>query len=208
MSKIAKGIMATILIAVSLGSVFSLCKSLSFALPLIASIGGMVVFLGLWIEKEAETEGKKHPADFSKAVRFIKLKSEIGWWILMLGISLEIGVGAALTWHGVKESRQITADIARNDPHKQPIFAISAYAHVVVRPLENLFLFSSRTQGGRYPFAGYKDSGGSQERNGQNHENTNPRMMDTTRAASMAIRQMPAKQRRVRNARIPLVRKR
>lgn len=95
--------MASVIIIVLVVGLFSSLSELSLVVvPLSASIGGMVVFLGLWIEKEAEKEGKKHPTKFGNLRRMTGLKSEIGWWILMFGIAIEIvtsfGLAATESW--------------------------------------------------------------------------------------------------------------
>lgn len=60
---------------------------------MLAGVGGMVVFLGLWIEKEADEKNEK--ADSSSRKPY-KTLNEYGWWILMFGI-----VAEALIAYGV-----------------------------------------------------------------------------------------------------------
>jgi hypothetical protein len=87
------------------------------------SIGGMVVFLGLWIEKEAEEEEKKERfSDFIGPVKRVKSKSDIGWLILMAGIILEVFLGAWISAWDIKSA----ADEARNSHLKLPIKSIQA----------------------------------------------------------------------------------
>src|ERR1022692_3679439 len=91
MSKTARGIVSIIIIVASLGLFSAFWSSWSVLIPLLAIIGGLIVFLGLWIEKEAENEGKKeHLNSFVDTFRCIKLKSKIGWWVLMVGIGIEV----------------------------------------------------------------------------------------------------------------------
>jgi hypothetical protein len=52
----------------------------------------------------------------------------------MIGIAVEI----ADAGYAANEGWQLRQMAIKNDPHKQPIFAISAYAYVVVRPLEHV----------------------------------------------------------------------
>jgi len=64
---------------------------------MLASIGGEIVFLGLWLEKEAdEDEIKVHLSNFLGDNRLAKLKQKWGWRILMAGILAEVVFGAGL----------------------------------------------------------------------------------------------------------------
>jgi hypothetical protein len=56
----------------------------------IAVFGGLVVFLGLWIEKESDDDKEKYPSHISSSIRLIKWRLKFGWWILMAGIAIEI----------------------------------------------------------------------------------------------------------------------
>src|ERR1039457_3746048 len=85
---------------------------------LIASAGGLIVFAGLWIEKDADEDKEKHLGKFSSAKRLIKLRSNIGWWVLMFGIGIEIA-DAGWTAHEIRISD------AKNNPANQPIGFVS-----------------------------------------------------------------------------------
>jgi hypothetical protein len=93
----------------------------------IAAIGGLVVFLGLWIEHDANKEEKgEYLSNFTEDARRPRLKAKWGFWILMVGIGIEIGVAG---WEAIRteiEMRHIKAEIAKNDPMKQPIRTASA----------------------------------------------------------------------------------
>jgi len=94
-----------------------------------ACIGGIIVFCGLWMEKNA---GKKEFLDIGD-FRWQKLKAKIGWWILMLGIAVEIVAALALTVRGELEMRQIKINEAKMDPLNQPISSVTATARLIVR---------------------------------------------------------------------------
>lgn len=130
MTKPIIGIAAIITICVVVGSFFAFWwSSWSVMIPVVASVGGMIVFLGLWIEKEADEATKNghlaKPVDAS-AIN-LNLKSEIGWWILMAGIFVEIVTGSVLAAHDIWVARQTAAKIAMNDPRKQPITFADAF---------------------------------------------------------------------------------
>jgi hypothetical protein len=55
-----------------------------------AGIGGVLVLFGLGMEKTAEKEWYFSVVNFRKR----KFIAEIGWWILMAGIVIEIGTAA------------------------------------------------------------------------------------------------------------------
>ena len=125
-SKTAKGIMSIIICVFTL-SLWSWVSGYPLvAIPSTVSLGGMIVFLGLWVEKEADEEAKRCVSIFAKAIRLIGLKSEIGWFILMLGISFEIMFGIALA------IREGCAEIS-NNPKSQPITSVRANAVFFVR---------------------------------------------------------------------------
>jgi hypothetical protein len=90
----------------------------------VASFGGILVFVGLWMEKGAEKGWFLNVNDLRKR----RLKAKWGWRVLMLGIFVEIGTGAALTWHDVAENMQTAKQIAKNDPLNQPIASLTANA--------------------------------------------------------------------------------
>ena len=121
-SKTAKLTAALFLILNITWLVFSVLYSFSGIIPLLASIGGEIVFLGLWIEKEADDEAKKEehlPAE-------LQLKAKVGWWILMVGISLEIATSFGLAaFDGYKNATTANA-MAQIDPVNQPIISASA----------------------------------------------------------------------------------
>lgn len=90
-SKATKGIAVIIILILSLIVISSIWLGSSPIVPSLAAIGGCIVFLGLWIEKEANDESKpEHTSNLIGTARFLKIKAETGWWILMLGIALEV----------------------------------------------------------------------------------------------------------------------
>lgn len=104
-------------------------QAATFWIVLIACIGGVVVLVGLLFEAFAE---KKRFRDINSFRRWKTLRVW-GEWLVIGGIVVEIVV-AGFTAIDEWRTKQIAI---RNDPHKQPIFAFSAYACVVVRPSEN-----------------------------------------------------------------------
>ena len=101
--------------------------SWSGIIPLIASIGGMVVFAGLWIEWEADEEERNHRrAAQTGAEKEIEEKSNLGWKVLMAGILVEIGCGFGLAVRGEWETW-------RSDPWNGNIADISADVYFEVR---------------------------------------------------------------------------
>jgi hypothetical protein len=87
-SKRTKAMVIACLIAIAW--LFSLCRSSSAFIPLLASIGGVFVLLGLSFEKEADEKNEKYKPPFAAPY---KLLEEIGWWVLMAGIGVEIVCG-------------------------------------------------------------------------------------------------------------------
>jgi hypothetical protein len=114
-SKKAVGIIITMICATVGLLSFSVWYAWSGIIPAVAGIGGMIVFWGLWIEKEADEEAKKEE-HLSESV---KLKAKWGWRILMFGIVVEIVSGSGLSVFDIVES-------ARHDPANEPISTIRA----------------------------------------------------------------------------------
>lgn len=134
MSKAAKGIMAATLIVALLGLLSSISSSWAGLIPLLAGIGGMVVFLGLWLEKEADEEKeRKQPKDLIDEEKRIKRKSEIGWRILMIGIGAEIIIGVGFAVRDDWKMRQIRNNEAKNAPLNQLISDAVVSATVEVK---------------------------------------------------------------------------
>lgn len=94
--------------------------------PLLASVGGIIVLAGLWMEYSAGKKWYRNLDDF----RSQKSKEKWGEKIVMLGIILEIVIGfavAAKDEHDIKQAK-ITAD--KNNPLNQPVSDISAIIKV------------------------------------------------------------------------------
>ena len=93
----------------------------------------MIVFLGLWIEKDADKEAKMYPSAFARAVKLVRLKAEIGWWVLMAGISIEILVAIGLAIREEHVARTTADKIANNDLRNLPIMSIEVVrAYVII----------------------------------------------------------------------------
>jgi hypothetical protein len=116
-------------VAMSFAVVLCLWKSSSVSSLLVAGIGGLYVILGLWIEKDADEDKEKFPSKFAVAKRLVKCRSKIGWWILIVGIGIEIA-DAGWTAHEINETNKAQHDA---DPRNLPINSISGYAIVEVR---------------------------------------------------------------------------
>lgn len=93
--KPTKGIAVIMMTLVTVGVLFGFSESWEsiLSIPFVASVGGMLVLLGLAIEKEAENAEKKCLSELGKKVRLVVLRKEIGWWILIVGISAEVVLG-------------------------------------------------------------------------------------------------------------------
>jgi hypothetical protein len=90
MSKTASAIVIAMISEMLYGLYASFLSRWSVVFTILAALGGEIVLWGLWIEKEAdEAEKGEHLSNFLDVARGIKLKSEIGWWILMAGIVIE-----------------------------------------------------------------------------------------------------------------------
>ena len=127
-SKGTKAIAVAMIILVVLASVFSLWLSSSVLIPLIASVGGIIVFLGLWIEKEGDEKNEKFGLSFLKPYKDLE---ELGWWVLMFGIAAEIVTAGFLAgWEEFKDSR--------NNPLNQPIRSVTASVDVFVEGTNGL----------------------------------------------------------------------
>ena len=91
-----------------------------------ATIGGLLVAGGLIIEKFADWLDGRFLGGY-KAHKALELS---GWWILLLGILVEIA-DAGWTAHEIKKAESMA------DLNKKPIFAFSAYAYLVAEPLDH-----------------------------------------------------------------------
>ena len=104
--------------------------SSSWGWPIAASLGGVVVFVGLLLEKMAEWKNEKFSPPFFKPHKWL---GECGWWILMFGILAEIIVGFALAAkdeikerNTANEMAQTRTNVAKIDPLNQPIGFLTA----------------------------------------------------------------------------------
>ena len=111
-----------------LASLGSLSAASMFWTAFTACVGGVLVFCGLWIEKRAEKEAFADIRDFWRQKR----RANLGWWLLMLGIALEIVTACALAVKEEMQMKQIRIAEARNDPRNQPISDMSASAILIV----------------------------------------------------------------------------
>jgi hypothetical protein len=133
-SKPVKGIIAVMITSIGLGLLSLLIwSSWSGFVALLASLGGMIAFLGLWMEKEADDEDKKeHLSNFIGDKWVIKLKSEIGWWILLVGIFIEIATAGGFAAYDAWETRQIKINVEKNSAINLPIKSMTARISLTV----------------------------------------------------------------------------
>jgi hypothetical protein len=111
----------------------------SWGWPMAAAIGGIIVFVGLLIEKIAELKTEKHIPSFIESHKWLE---NLGWVFLMIGILVEIGVGFAVAR---KDEKDI--DAAKYAWRSQRIYAFEATAILIVRPLEPVKDFDSLPKG-------------------------------------------------------------
>ena len=90
---------------------------------LLAMVGGIIVAAGLAIEKTADFLDSRFLGEY----RAHKMMELFGWWVLMVGIFIEI---ADAGWTAM--------EISRNDPHKMPIMALSGWMRLEIRPLQGV----------------------------------------------------------------------
>lgn len=133
MSKTVKAIVIAIICEVLYGLYASFSSLWSVVFFILAALGGEIVFLGLWIEEEADKADKKeHLSSFSDEVRRIKLKSKIGWWILMGGIGFEVLAATGLAIRDDWEIRSAIANAKKNDPRNQPISEMTGVVTIII----------------------------------------------------------------------------
>jgi hypothetical protein len=90
----------------------------------------MVVFLGLWIEKEAEEKNERGGWPLFEPYKRLE---ELGWWVLMVGIALEIFTSYGIAAKEVWDQLQINRNVAKNSPLNQPIKSIKADVFLLIR---------------------------------------------------------------------------
>ncbi len=98
-------------------------------IAIIAMLGGVMVFLGLWLEGPPGT-GETSDAE---AKRLHRVREKRGWKILMLGIAVEILVAGLFAVREGWQARETGLQIAKNDPLVQPIADVSAIALIKVK---------------------------------------------------------------------------
>jgi hypothetical protein len=134
MSTTAKCIAVTIITVNIASFVLSAFRSWSGLIPILAGLGGEIAFFGLWLEEEADEEDKKEHLSNVLDEKFRnRLKAKIGWWILMLAITLEVLTSIGLAGYDVAENIATTKHIADADPLNQPVSSISAVVSFNVR---------------------------------------------------------------------------
>jgi hypothetical protein len=116
---------------VILASIPSPESSASWIWPAVASIGGIIVFVGLLIEKAADWMNEKFMPN--EEYKPHKTLEDVGWTILMVGILAEIAVGFALAAKDeiverqtANQIAQTSTNVAKIDPLNQPIGLLTA----------------------------------------------------------------------------------
>lgn len=85
------------------------------------------MFIGLWMEGAPDEKSYTDFHHFRRAKR--------GWVILMLGISMEVIVAAALAIKEGWDATQTAKVIAENDPLSKPVSSIVANMHLRLKPM-------------------------------------------------------------------------
>lgn len=88
----------------------------------VASIGGAIVSMGLWLELGVEKDQFKHLSDFRRQ----HSKEKLGMKLVMAGVILESVFGGILACHDAEENR-------KNDPLNVPIKSVRADVLMLVR---------------------------------------------------------------------------
>ena len=104
--------------------------------PFAASIGGLAVLVGLWMEYSAEKKWYANLDDF----RSQKSKEKWGEKLVMLGIVLEVIIGFTVAAKDeiveiktTEQMAQTSTNLAKIDPLKQPIVSATAQAFIFFR---------------------------------------------------------------------------
>ena len=95
-----------------------------------AMVGGIIVFVGLLLEKIAVVKSERHHPTFRKSHKGME---EWGWYSLMFGIFVEVVVAG---WSAARDDlaiKEAAAEAVKNDPRKQLISLASATAEILVR---------------------------------------------------------------------------
>ncbi len=95
-------------------------------MAIVASLGGILVFIGLWMEGAPDQKSYTDVSGFRRAKQ--------GWIILMVGISMEVIVAAVLAIKEGWNATQTAKMIANNDPFNKPISSIAASMHFKLKP--------------------------------------------------------------------------
>jgi uncharacterized membrane protein YidH (DUF202 family) len=98
-----------------------------------ATIGGIVVFIGLLLEKFADWMNDRFLGGEHKPHKILEL---IGWCVLMFGIFIEVAV-AGWSANDAWQTRQMTI---RNAPENLPIKSIRAEVNLLFRGTNSFFL--------------------------------------------------------------------
>jgi len=102
------------------------------AVLILASIGGVVVLIGIRMEHHSVKKWFTSVEDGHRQEK----RGETGYLLVMWGIGIETFIAAALALQDGLEIRQIQIDAARNNPLNQPIFDISATVQFRVNKTE------------------------------------------------------------------------
>jgi hypothetical protein len=123
--------------------------SSSWVWPIAASIGGIIVLWGLWMENGEEKDWFSSAGDF----RWQKSKAKIGRAAVMVGIAIEIGIGFAMAAKDESVERktasqmeQTKTNVLKIDPLNQPIKSVEIQLRCVVEGWETVSNTDNRAQ--------------------------------------------------------------
>src|SRR6185436_364428 len=82
---------------------------------IIAGLGGVIVFVGLWMEGPPDENSFRNIDEFRRH----KIRSNLGWRVLLVGIFIEVLVAVGIAIKDGWEIHQINKKTAKNDPRNQ-----------------------------------------------------------------------------------------
>lgn len=99
-----------------------------------AGIGGLIVFVGLLLEKISARDWYRSQSSRKWWTRI----GTAGWCILMIGIALEIGAAVKFAVKDDISKKEIRKNAEKNDPLNQPITTLTAFANLELTDLRTI----------------------------------------------------------------------